>query len=206
MEWLIALAVILLLIVLVLLIPLGVSATYDDRGPLVRVIAGPVRFRVYPQKKKADKSDQVKKTKKSTGADGQVKEGQKKKGGRFSEFMPYVQMGLDFLNDLRRKIRVRRLELKLVLAGDDPCDLAIAYGGAWAAVGNLIPLLEQCFVIKKRDIDVGCDFTADETLVTARLDITISVGRILTLAAVYGYRALREYLKSLNNKKGGAVK
>ena len=104
MEWLIALAVILLLIVLVLLIPLGVSATYDDRGPLVRVIAGPVRFRVYPQKKKADKSDQVKKTKKSAGADGQVKEGQKKKGGRFSEFMPYVQMGLDFLNDLRRKI------------------------------------------------------------------------------------------------------
>ena len=93
-----------------------------------------------------------------------------------------------------------------MISDERSCDLAIAYGGAWAAVGNLIPLLEQCFVIKKRDIDVGCDFTADETLVTARLDITISVGRILTLAAVYGYRALREYLKSLNNKKGGAVK
>ena len=206
MEWLIALAVIGLLIFLVLLIPLGVSATYDDRGPLVRVIAGPVRFQIYPKKKKEDQAAKVKKTGKTLVSAGEKKEAQKKKGGRFKEFMPYVQMGLDLLNDLRRKIRVRRLELKLILAGDDPCDLAMAYGGAWAAVGNLIPLLESCFVIKKRDIDVGCDFTAEETLVTARLDMTISFGRILNLAAVYGYRALREYLKSMNMKKGGADK
>ena len=205
MEWLIALAVILLLIFLILLIPLGVSATYDDRGPLVKVIAGPVRFRIYP-KKKDDRAGKTKESQKAAGASGQARKEQKKKGGRFKEFMPYVQMGLDLLNDLRRKIKVKRLELKLILAGDDPCDLGIAYGSAWAAVGNLIPLLEQCFVIKKRNIDVGCDFTADETLVTARLDMTISFGRILALAGVYGYRALREYLKSMNNKEGGAVK
>ena len=203
MEWLIALAVILLLIFLILLIPLGVSATYDDRGPLVKVIAGPVRFRIYP-KKKDDRAGKKKESKKAAGASGRARKEQKKKGGRFKEFMPYVQMGLDLLNDLRRKIKVKRLELKLILAGDDPCDLGIAYGSAWAAVGNLIPLLEQCFVIKKRNIDVGCDFTADETLVTARLDMTISFGRILALAGVYGYRALREYLKSMNNKEGGA--
>lgn len=206
MEWLIALAVILLLVVLALQIPLGVSATYDDCGPLVKVIAGPVRYLIYPRKKKEDKTEKAKKTGKTSGTTGKAKETQEKKGGRYEDFMPYVKMGLDFLNDLRRKILVRRLELKLILAGDDPCDLAIAYGSAWAAVGNLIPLLERCFVIKKRDIDVGCDFAAEETLVTARLDMTISIGRILTLAVVYGYRVLREYLKSMNNKKGGAKK
>lgn len=206
MDWLIALAVIALLIFLVLLIPLGISATYDDRGPLVRVIAGPVRFQIYPRKKKADRADKKKKKKKPAGDAGQAKDGQQRKGGRYKEFMPYVRMGLDLLNDLRRKVCVRRLDLKLVLAGEDPCDLGIAYGSAWAAVGSLIPLLEECFVIKKRSIDVGCDFTADETLVTARVDMTISFGRTLALAGIYGYRFLREYLKSMNNKKGGAAK
>ena len=207
MEWLIAIAVILLLLLLLLLLPLGVCATYDERGPLVRVIAGPVRFKVYPKQEKKDRPDKKKKKKKRSDApSGEGKGGEKqKKGGRFKEFMPYVQMGLDLLNDLRRKILVRRLEMKLIMAGDDPCDLAIAYGSAWAAIGNLIPLLERCFVIRKRDISVGCDFTADDTLITARIDMTISLGRLLTLVAVYGYRALREYINSKNNK-GGAVK
>ena len=205
MEWLIVLAVILLLIFLILLIPLGVSATYDDRGPLVKVIAGPIRFRIYP-KKKDDRAGKKKESKKAAGASGQARKDQKKKGGRFKEFMPYVQMGLDLLNDLRRKIKVKRLELKLILAGDDPCDLGIAYGSAWAAVGNLIPLLEQCFVIKKRNVQVDCDFTQTETTVYVRADITITLGRLLGLALRYGWRALKEYIKIIMKRNGGANK
>ena len=80
------------------------------------------------------------------------------------------------------------------------------YGRARAAVGNLMPQLERIFVIRKRDIDVSCDFTASESRVTARLDATITLGRLLGLAAVYGVRGMKEYLKFSKKRKGGAVK
>lgn len=213
MGWLIALVVVLLLAIL----PLGVSAKYDAGGPLVRLIAGPVRFTVYPAKKKEKKPKAAKKGKapqeqngkesnsgkaKSTAKDPQ---GQKK-GGSITDFLPLVQVVLDFLSDFGRKLRVNRLELKLIMAGDDPCDLAVNYGRTWAAVGNLFPLLEQVFVIKKRNVEVECDFTASETLITARLDLTITLGRILSLGVRHGFRALREYLQIMKIRKGGASK
>ena len=92
--------------------------------------------------------------------------------------------------------------MRLILAGDDPCDLAVNYGRIWAAVGNLMPQLERLFVIKKRDIQVECDFTASETCVVAHLDITITLGRLLALALVYGVRVLIEF-RSMKRKGGG---
>lgn len=50
-------------------------------------------------------------------------------------------------------------------------------------------------------MEVECDFTASETLVIARLDLTITLGRLLGLAIVYGIRALREFLKLQKNEK-----
>lgn len=209
MGWFIALAVIVGLAVL----PLGVSAVYDADGPLVRVIAGPVRLRLYPQKKKSRKT---KKSKEEAPSDQPAPEPEnrpatsaanvpelpplpeeKKKFslGDLEKFLPLVRVALDFLGDFRRKLRVNRLEMKLVLAGDDPCDLATNYGRAWVALGNLWPRLEAIFVIKKRDVQIQCDFTADKPRIFARLDLTITLGRLLVLAVRYGIRALIEFFK-----------
>ena len=119
-------------------------------------------------------------------------------------FLPLVEKVLDFLDAFRRKLRVNHLEMKLILAGSDPGDLAENYGKAWAVLGNMMPLLENVFVIKKRDLEVECDFLADSTLITARLDITITIGRVISLLVVQGLPALREFLKLMNKRKGGA--
>ena len=103
----------------------------------------------------------------------------------------------------RRKLRVDRLELKVILAGGDPCDLAINYGRAWTAVGNLFPQLERIFVIKKRDVEVACDFASQETKIFAHIDFTITVGRILSLSVWHGTRILYRFIKILNMRKGG---
>lgn len=216
MGWLIAFAIIFLLAIL----PLGASVKYNSDGPLVRVIAGPIRFTVFPMKKKEKKEKKPKekkqkkakkvkkeKPKKETEKSNKTtKEEKKEKGGSILDFLPLVKVGLVFLNGFRWKLRVNRLELKLIMAADDPADLGMNYGRAWAAVGNLIPRLEQNLVIKKRDIEVECDFTTSETLVIARLDITITLGRIIALVVVTGIRALREFLKIMKKRKGGAVK
>ena len=84
--------------------------------------------------------------------------------------------------------------------------MALNYGKAWAALGNLFPLLERAFVIKKRDVEVECDFTADETTVLANVQITITLGRILWLVLRYAVRALFVLLKIFKTRKGGASK
>ena len=129
-----------------------------------------------------------------------------KKGGPITDFLPLVQTALDMLGAFRRRLRVNMLELKLVMVADDPCDLAVNYGRAWAAVGNLMPRLERVFVIKKRNIEVQCDFEAAKTLVIARLDLTITLGRLLATVVVFGVKAFIQFLKINKKRKGGVSK
>ena len=134
------------------------------------------------------------------------KPAKEKKGGSLGDFIPFVKLGLNFLGDFRRKLRVKELYLRLILASEDPCDLAVNYGRTWTAVGNFLPVLDRWFVIKKRDVEVECDFTASETKVIACLEITMTLGRLLSLAAVYGFRGIREFIVFRNKRKGGAAK
>lgn len=220
MGWLVTLGIITLLAIL----PLGVSVKYDGDGAVVKLIAGPVKITLFPRPKKDKKPKEEKKADKESAkqppaqekkAEPEIVEPQKaeepkaeapdkKSGGPITDFLPLVRVALDMLGAFRRRLRVNLLELKLVMAADDPCDLAVNYGRAWATVGNLMPRLEKLFVIKKRNIEVECDFEASQMLVTARLDMTITLGRIIATAVVYGVKALIEFLKIKNKRKGGA--
>lgn len=217
MGWLITLGILILLGIL----PLGVSAIFDEDGPRVRIVAGPLKIQVFPlpQKKKKPAKEKKPKSSKDTSSkqkkqppktkanapSNQTKKEKKKSGGPITDFLPLVGVVLKFLDGFRRKLRVNVLELKLIMAADDPCDLAVNYGRAWAAVGNLMPRLERVFVIQKRNIDVECDFTADKTRVLARLDLTITLGRMLGLVFALIGRAGVELIKIVLKRKGGAV-
>lgn len=249
MGWWIALAVLVLLAAM----PLGVSVVYDADGPLIKVIAGFIRLKIFPAKKKKEKPKKEKNSKASKKTEEAAAEPQKpaeenkpaatetaqegktepesgekpaaestaghklsdkakaeeaarkKKGGSILDFLPLVKVGLDFLGEFfGKKLHVNRLELKITLAGGDPCDLALNYGRAWEALGNLWPRLEKMMVIQKRDINIQCDFEGDKTLIYTRLDISITLGRLLGIAVRYGWRALVTFLKIRKKRKGGA--
>ena len=211
MGWLIALAVIVLLAIL----PLGASVLYDEDGPRVRILAGPLKIQVFPlkKKKKQDKPRKAKtqKQKKPKKAAAETAPAEKpnpapkpKSGGSWTDFLPLVRIALDLLNDLRRKLRVDHLKLHLTMAADDPCDLAVNYGRMNASLAGLIAQLERFLVIKKRDVRIDCDFTASQTLILARLDLTITLGRILSIAVIHGLRALTTFLKIKKQREGGA--
>ena len=127
-----------------------------------------------------------------------------KTGGSVLDFWPLVRVALDLLNDLRLKLRVDHLKLHMTMAADDPCDLAIHYGRMNASLAGLITQLERFLVIKKRDVHIDCDFAADQTVILARLDLTITLGRILSIAVRYGVRALTTFLKIKKQREGGA--
>ncbi len=202
MAWLIVLGI----LVLLALLPVGISMQYNYLGFRLRAVVGFLKIQLIPRKKPRKATEEKAEEKpKASGTGKPSVQTEETKGGSLSDFMPLVRLGLELLNDLRRKVLVRHLDLELLLAGDDPCDLAVSYGKACAGVDGLIPLLERAFQIRKRHIRVGCDFAAEQTLVYTRIELVLPVYRILGLAVCYGVRAMKAFIKFKNLRKGGTV-
>lgn len=199
MGWLIALGVILLL----LITPLGISVLYDADGPRAHMLIGFVKLTLYPRKRKEKPKKNQKKSKKKSASGTEKAKAKEKRGGSLTDFFPLLRVILDFLVEFRRKIRVNHLVLRISLAGGDPCDLAANYGRVWAILSGLMPQLERFFIIKNRDVGVACDFLSDKTRILARLDLTITVGRLLSLGLRHGLHGFMEFQKIMNKRKGG---
>lgn len=217
MGWWITLAV----LAAVLCIPLGVRISYDSGGFRVWAKLAFLKIALYPRPpRKTRQNDKRKKTELQEAAQTQqTKEKRKskaaqqtaaqeqptqKKGGSLGDFLPFARLAWRFLGDFRRKLRVDNLYVHILLAGGDPADLAVNYGKTWAALGNLQPQLERVLRIRRRDIRVCCDFTGDMTMLIFSVDLSITLGRTLFLGAVYGVRAMKEYLQFQKKRKGGA--
>ena len=204
MGWLITLAI----FVILACTPLGAAIRYNADGFSLKIIAGPIRLAALPRKNREEKprmklKEKSAQKKSKPASKERVAPKQEEKGGPITDFLPIVKTALDLLNAFRKKLRIDRLDIKLILAGDDPCDLGVNYGRAWTSVGNLFPLLERCFVIKKRDVEIECDFEASQTVVMASVDLTITLGRLLGLLIWYGIRALKQFISINNKRKGG---
>lgn len=201
MGWLI----VLLALVLLGLLPVGIYASYDRGGAVASLIIGPFRIRLYP-KQSSSKKRNKRSVKTDSAKDGaNANESQNKQPGTLAEFREIARLVLNFLSDFRRKLRIRNLEFKIILAGNDPCDLSVNYGRAWTVLGSLMPQLERLFVIKRRNLEIECDFLAEQSLVEARIDMTITVSRLLRIVVYHGLPGLRKYNKIIKRVKGGAT-
>ena len=201
-TWWMTLLVIFAVLVLIGCIPVGVDARYNAEGVLLAAKLGPFRLQLLPQKpkKKPKKRKQQKKQaeKAPAKAETQEKKPNPLLSGGVDGLMQLLDLAFDTLGDLRRKLRVNELMLRVLIGGaDDPAKAAMGYGRAWAAIGVITPALERLFVIKKRDIQPALDYTISNTQVDAQLVTTITIGRSLALALRAGIR----FLKILNERK-----
>ena len=201
MGWWITLGILMLLTIL----PLGVSLRYAGEKLELRIKAAFLLIPLNLNKPKKEKPEKPKKEavppEEKPVNPNALKPKKPKKD--LKAFLPWIRLGIDFLGDLRRKLVIDRLDLHLILAGGDPCNLAVSYGSTWAAVGNILSAMDRLLVLKKQDVDVSCDFTAEKTLVSARVDLHLTLGRAVVLIVGYGFRALREFL-TMKKRKGGA--
>lgn len=201
--WIITLAVILLLASIPFW-PVGLVAVYRENGLELAVRLGFLKFKLDPEgstlrdlivpvlEKEAEVFASTIKAKASH-----------EKGGKLSDLIPLLKTLWHLLGDLRRKVRVKRLDMNLVLAGEDPCTLALNYGKAWAAVGNVTALLESFLVIKKRNIQVNADFLGDSTRVYLKIYANMTIARLFGLLMHFGLPLREEYNKFLNPMEGG---
>ena len=201
-TWWMTLAVILAVLLLIGCIPVGVDAAYGEGGIRLAVKIWLFRLQLLPQKLKKKKKPAKKAAPKQKKPAPEKPAGEKKPNpllsGGVDGILELLDLGVQTLGDLRRKLRVNELTLYVRIGGsDDPAKAAMGYGRAWAAIGAITPSLERLFVIKKRDIRPALDYTISNTQVDAHLVTTITIGRSLALALRAGIR----FLKILNERK-----
>lgn len=195
MGWLIALTA----IVLLAFLPLGLRIRYDHDGLAVFLKIGFLRFPIYPSKKKNPEKKQKEQSEDSE------KSSPWGKGGSIKDFRPILSVLLNFLKEIPKKITVKRLDVLVTLVGDDPCDLAQNYGKTCAAVSALEPQLERALNIKRKNIQIQCDFLESTPTVFILTDVTISFCRSISLLWRHGRHAVREYIHLKNKEEGGAT-
>ena len=196
MSWWMIVLLVLAVLDFIGCILVGVDVGFDGEVRLAIKI-GFIRVRILPSKPRKPK-----KQKKKQPAAKKPAAAPKKPlfSGDPKELRALLQLGVQTLGDLRRKLRVEVLTLFVYFGGgDDPAKNAIAYGRAWAVIGSITPLLDQLFVIQKRRIEPRFAPQEDKLRVEGRIVLTITIGRALAL----GIRAGLGFLRIVSNKKKG---
>lgn len=200
MSWWMIVLLVLAVLDFIGCILVGVDVGFDGELRLAIKI-GFIRVRILPSKPRKPKKQ--KKKQPAAKKPAQKPAAAPKKplfSGDPKELRALLQLGVQTLGDLRRKLRVEVLTLFVYFGGgDDPAKNAIAYGRAWAVIGSITPLLDQLFVIQKRRIEPRFAPQEDKLRVEGRIVLTITIGRALAL----GIRAGLGFLRIVSNKKKG---
>lgn len=215
-----------LLIVLVVLwllgrIRLGGWVRYDGDGLAVKVLAGPLRFTVFPQKplseaekaarKAREEKRRAKKEAKKAKAEARkakkkAKRGEKepeKKGGALPPLLDLLPLAAEAAGGLKRRIRIDELTVHLTWGAEDPAQAALGFGRANAVMGMIWPLLDHNFEVKKHDLGVQVDFNRSSPAVMCRAALTMRLGQLLSFGLRLGFKLLAVWSRS---RKGSVEK
>jgi len=206
----ITLAVIFSILVMIALLRFGVSVEYSESGLLVIVRAGPLAIQVVPgsdkpiseKKKEKLKARKEEKERKKAEKKAQKAQGEKKPGAMKAllELLPSVKA---LLSRLRRKLLIKKLIIYYSVATDDPYKTALTFGAANAAIGMILPLLENNFRIKKRDFRALANFydTRQSIYINAAISLAVWESIYIVFAIIpAGIRILRSSKGAIDRK------
>lgn len=189
-----------LVLLVIALLPLGVSLRYDETGFWVFLKVFLLKFQLFPSKK--EKKPKPKKPKK-----GKPKQADDhpKKGGSLALVKACLPLVKSALQGIRKRLTIKHLELYVVWAASDPADAALTYGCANAALGAIWPLFYQNFKIRNHSLGIDVDFDAAEPTIYANVELTMNVFQILTLALPLGIKFIKIYRKVNSAPSGKAA-
>lgn len=191
----------LLLLLLLLLLPVRLRVQYN--GALqVHAGLGPVCLQLYPRKKRQKEPKKPKKCEKKHSPDGKKAKKQKKRKLlpeklSLQRILALIRLGLKAVGAMLRPISAPRLQLAVQVGGRDAYAVAMTYGELAAGLSALYPVLQNSLRIRRTDISVDADFTAE----TVRLqgDVTFSACPLRYLIAAC--RILIAYLRLRRQEK-----
>lgn len=105
-----------------------------------------------------------------------------KKGGSLSKFKQYLPCIGEAAGGLKRRIVIDHLTLRFVSAAQDAMSAALAFGYSNMMIGIFLPIFEQNFTVKKRNISTDVDFSVQKPTVYLNVMLSMRIGEAITLA------------------------
>lgn len=199
----VALACVVLGLFLLSLVRIGAVVEYGATGFSARIRAGALRFQVYPIRRKKKRGEKTRKKEKAVRSGKEVPPAERpgKEGGGFAAMKSYFPLVTEVAGKFKQKLRIDELLLDFTAAAPDPASAAMAFGGANALAGMILPILENHFNIRSRRIRTAVDFQLATPIVYLYAALSLSVGQAVALALRIGIRFLKITLQQKNTRK-----
>ncbi len=192
----------LLLLIVALSVPVFGRITYDgELAVRIRVLGIPITLAPQPDKNKDKPSTAIrKKTKKK-------KEEQPSKLKELVSLMKQDDLAgtLHFLHEVARlaaktvgrvlrSVTVKRMDLQLIIATDDPATTAQRYGQVCSVLYPSLAGIEHVVRIRQRNLRVEPNFLMEKSAVRFDVRLRVSVWRLLGagVALLWGFLLLKE--------------
>lgn len=104
-----------------------------------------------------------------------------KRGGLVKTFFAMRDDIFKALGKLGKGLRIRKLKVWYLAAAEDACAAALQFGRMSAALGAVTALLENLFVVKKKDYRLDVSFEKQEPEVYIEGNISLQIWRILSI-------------------------
>ena len=191
-----------IILLLFLILPVGVEAEYDQGNLTVLLKVWALKFRIFPLPAWMSRRSEKKREKaKAKPASEKEEEPEKeKKQGVIKFDMELLQMGLDAARNFKNKLKIDVLIIRVVAAAQDPFNAVMMFGGISAAFGNLVPMLENNFNCKERELLVTLDLNLQAPVIYFKVALTIRIYQIFALGLSFGVKFFKYYRKLRNRK------
>lgn len=161
-------------------------------------------FRFRPQEKKSAKEDKGKKHKKDKGSPDVAKDEAPEKQADKKSFSQIVEIVSSTAKSifkgsewLYKHLRVKRLQVCILVATEDAAKTAITYGRMYAAVYGALGVLDSLVKLEVKRIAIACSFTRDEPV----YDISCKVKLRVIFLLFAAFAMLWTFLKSMIFKR-----
>jgi hypothetical protein len=178
MIWIIIIGFLLIIIACFLILRIGITVEYSEDGLRALFFAGPIKVRVYPSSGKTKRKKRAPKE----------PEDKLKKGGPVKRFRELLSIFSYVSEKLRRRFTIDKLILYYLAAGNDAAHTALSFGMASAGAGLILPVLENIFIIKNKDVRTAVSFTEQESYIYFKARMSVAMRVIPYIAVVFGYR------------------
>ncbi len=201
---LILLGVTLVIDFLIAITRVGARAVLEEGVFSLTVLAGPVKLRLLPKgEKKPAKPGREKPEKRAKKSKEKKEAGEEKPKPKIEISFELITTVLsavgELLGRLRRKIRIDRLTVHYTAASDDPAKAAMTFGYASAGVNALMPVVENIFRVKERDVGVSVTFDTDQSDIFVDAQLTLAIWEILYIVLAV-WPPVKALLGQMKNK------
>lgn len=177
--------IVLAVIILIMLIPVGVIADYDSEG--FKLLLKVSFFEIKPDfSKKKPKKEKKKEFKLDFG---------------LNEWVETAKIALQALGRLGKRICINRIKLLFVCSADDPFDAAMHYNTASAVLHTLLPLIENKFTVKKKQINLSTDYDSEKSIFEFGITMSIRIGHFILIALMAAFAFLKVFIRNKHNRK-----